>query len=222
MVARLASSLASVESRMTFAMRQRAACHVAAHRPSHTRAMHRLPLQTPTLLLRHFVPADALRLMSLNAEETTRRWLPSHVYGDLDEAAASLAYLIERYASPGDPRRGPYVLGVEHRESGLLLGHVGLSPLGDDVEVSYAIAEQARGRGHGAQALAHACTWASEVFALRRIVAVTATANLSSRRTLDRAGFVHEGSEMMRFQGTEQGVSRYAWPGPGRLATSGR
>jgi len=171
--------------------------------------MHSPPLPTSPLLLRHFVPEDAPLLMRLNWEETTRKWLPSHVYSGLAEAAAAIAYLIACYTSPGDPRRGPYVLGVEHRESGRLLGHVGFSPLAGDVEVSYAIAEDARGRGYGAQALDEACLWASEAFALRSVVAVTASANLPSRHTLARAGFVHSSDEVMRFQGSAEHVSRY-------------
>ncbi|HEY9068423.1 MAG TPA: GNAT family N-acetyltransferase, partial [Burkholderiaceae bacterium] len=163
--------------------------------------------------LRHFVPDDAPRVMILNNEATTRLWLPSHGYADLDEAAAAMAHLIACCMAPGDPRLGPYVLGIEHRESGTLLGHVGFSPLDDEVEVSYAIAEQARGRGYGTEALAFACRWAAATFSLPRIVAITACANLSSRRTLERAGFVHARTELMRFQGSEQTVCRYAWLG---------
>jgi len=173
--------------------------------------MHPLPLRTPSLVLRHFIPEDAPVVMNLNDEETTRRWLPSHVHSDLSQAVASLAYLIKCYSSPGNARLAPYVLGVEHRETAQLLGHVGFSPLAGEVEVSYAIAEGTRGRGYGAEALAEACLWVAEAFALRRLVAVTASANLPSRRTLDRAGFIHSYDEVMRFQGIEQVVSRYVW-----------
>ena len=79
--------------------------------------------------------------MSLNGEETTRRSLPSHVYSDLSQAVAALGHLINCYTSPGDAKLGPYVLGIEHRETAQLLGHVGFSPLAGEVEVSYAIAE---------------------------------------------------------------------------------
>lgn len=168
-------------------------------------------LRTPSLVLRRFVPQDAPLLMRLNAEETTQRALPSHVYSNLSQAVTALGYLIKCYTSPGDARLGPYVLGIEHRETAQLLGHVGLSPLSGEVEVSYAIAEWARGRGYATQALAEACVWAAAAFALRRLVAVTASANLPSRRTLDRAGFLHSGDEIMRFQGSEQSVSRYVW-----------
>jgi RimJ/RimL family protein N-acetyltransferase len=182
--------------------------------------MHPLPLRTPSLVLRHFVPEDAPLVMSLNCEETTRRWLPSHVYSDLAQAAASVAYLIHCYSSPGDARLGPYVLGVEHSETARLLGHVGFSPLAGEVEVSYAIAEGARGRGYATEALAEACIWASGAFALRRLIAVTASANLPSRRTLDHAGFVHSCDEVVRFQGSEQSVSRYVWS-PGATSAPG-
>jgi RimJ/RimL family protein N-acetyltransferase len=173
--------------------------------------MHALPLHTPSLTLRHLAPGDAPALMRLNAEATTRRWLPSHVYADMAEAEAVLAALIAAYAEPGDPTRGPYVLGVAQRATEGLLGHIGFSPLAGDVEVSYAIAEEARGRGYGAEALAHACGWAAQTFALPRLVAITALENLASRRTLERAGFRHAGDLSMRFQGAEQPVSRYVW-----------
>lgn len=181
-----------------------------------------LPIDTPALRLRHIVVDDAVRMMALNDEPTTRRWLPSHVYADADEAAARLRYLITCYASPGDPRLGPYVLAVDHLASGRLLGHVGFSPFDDDVETSYAIAEDARGRGYGSEALLHACRWAAETFALPRILALTESANEPSRRTLDRAGFVHDGDTVMRFQGTQQVVSRYEWrPASLRLGGTG-
>ena len=170
-----------------------------------------LPLQTPSLVLRRFVPEDAQAMMELNGEPSTRNWLPSHFYETIAEAVAALAYLIGQYSSPGNPKAGAYVLGVADRDSGRLLGHVGFSPLGGDVEVSFAISEGARGHGYGTEALGHACLWAAQSFAIDEIVAVTASANVLSRHTLARASFVHASDEVMRFQGTEQPVSRYVW-----------
>ncbi|MFO1303882.1 MAG: GNAT family N-acetyltransferase [Burkholderiales bacterium] len=170
-----------------------------------------LPLDTASLRIRHIVVDEAIRMMELNVEPSTRRWLPSHVYADADEARSRLRYLISCYSSPGDPRLGPYVLAVEHLASGALLGHVGFSPFDSDVEVSYAIAETSRGRGFGAEALSSSCRWAAETFNLHRILAITESENVPSRRTLDRAAFVHDGDMVMRFQGSPQAVSRYVW-----------
>lgn len=153
-------------------------------------------------------------MMELNAEPSTRRWLPSHVYADANEATSRMRYLISCYSSPGDPRLGPFVLAVEHIASGSLLGHVGFSPLDNEVEVSYAIAEGSRGRGFGSEALLRSCLWAAQTFDLPSIFAITESENVPSRKTLERAAFAHEGDTLMRFQGSEQLVSRYVWRRP--------
>lgn len=170
-----------------------------------------LPTNTPSLRLRHFVDGEAGRMMELNGEPSTRRWLPSHVYADTSVAVSRMRYLISCYSSPGDPRLGPYVLAVEHLASGALLGHVGFSPFDGEVEVSYAIAEQSRGRGYGSEALLYACQWAAGSFDLPNVLAITESENEPSRRTLERAAFVHDKDIVMRFQGSEQTVSRYLW-----------
>lgn len=157
------------------------------------------------------MPEDAPRMLELNGEESTRRWLPSHVYADLAAADAAIARLIALYSRPGTPKLGGFVLAVALRDTGELLGHVGFSPLRGEVEVSYAIAEHARGRGFGSEALEHACRWAAGTFDLEALIAITACANEASRRTLARAGFVHAADEVMDFQGTGTLVSRYTW-----------
>ena len=178
-----------------------------------------LPIRTASLRLRCLVLEDAERMMVLNGEPSTSRWLPSHVYADLGEARSRMRYLISCYSSPGDPHSGPYVLAVDHLASGVMLGHVGFSPIDGDVEVSYAIAEAARRRGYGAEALLSACRWAAENWNLPRLLAITESENSPSRRTLERAAFVHAEDTLMVFQGSRQAVSRYLWHrllGPGR------
>lgn len=178
---------------------------------------------TPALVLRQLVPGDAAEFLQLNGEETTRRWLPSHVYADLDEASQAVGYLVAQRMNPGDPRRGPYVIGVVHAASERLIGHVGFSPLRGEVEISYAIAEDVRRRGYATQALTAACQWAAATFGLDTILALTASANIASRRTLARAGFRHRADELMRFQGgEEQSVSIYLWNPAGPSAAHAR
>lgn len=154
--------------------------------------------------------------MALNAEASTGRWLPSHIYSSLEDASSALGFLISCYSAPGHPQHAPYVLAVVHQATGRLLGHVGFSPLGSEVEVSYAIAEASRCHGYGTEALAHACHWLARTFNLSQVLAVTASANTPSRRVLERAGFVQAHEEVMVFQGHEQKISRYYWRTPER------
>ena len=180
--------------------------------------MSSLPIHTPSLRLRHIVVGEAERMMALNGEPSTRLRLPSHVYADVNAATARMRYLVSCYSSPGDPRIGPYVLAVEHLASGALLGHVGFSPFESDVEVSYAIAEDSRRRGYGSEGLLYACQWAAKTFGLPSVLAITEAENVPSRRTLERAAFVHAKDTVMQFQGSEQTVSHYIWRHSGEPA----
>lgn len=50
---------------------------------------------------------------------------------------------------------------------------------------------------------------AADTFAVSRVLALTASANVISRRLLERASFVRVRESVMLFQGHEQMVSRY-------------
>lgn len=172
--------------------------------------LNRLPLETRSLQLRQFVPGDAAAALILSNEESARTELPSQVYRDYGHALSEIEFLVSQYSTPGNPRHGPYVLAIEHRASSCLIGHVGFSPLDEDVEIGFSIAEKYQKQGLASEAIVAASRWAFEAFALDRILGIASATNLASRRTLERAEFAHEGDKAMRFQGIEKEVSVYA------------
>ena len=175
--------------------------------------LNQLPLETRSLRLRQFVPGDAATALILSNEETARTWLPSQVYRDYAHALSALEFLTSQCSTPGDPRHGPYVLAIEHRASSSLIGHVGFSPLDEEVEIGFSVAQKYQRQGFAGEAIVAASRWAFQTFALNRILGITSVANIASRRTLVRARFAYEGDKTMRFQGTEQEVSVYALSG---------
>ena len=177
----------------------------------------RLPLETKSLSLRHFVSKDAVAFHTLSDETTSRTWLPSQVYRDRAHACSVLESLIRHYSSPGNPTEGPYVLAIEHRTDSALIGHVGFSPLGNDVEVGFSIAERYQRQGLATEAIDAASRWAFRTFGLKRILGVTSNANIASMHTLQRAGFVHEEDRVMNFQGREADVCIYVLSRGARL-----
>ena len=172
-------------------------------------AYDQLPVETRSLILRRFVLQDAPMALVLSREETCRAWLPSQVYRDDAHAAAALTFLIEQCSVPGNPRHGPYVLAIEHRTAGELIGHVGFSPLSGEVEIGFAIAQNHQRQGLATEAIVAASRWAFRAFDLDRILAVTSVANIASKHAVVRAGFAHEEDRVMQFQGVEQDVSVY-------------
>lgn len=166
-------------------------------------------VETASITLRRLVAGDAADLFLLSNEPTFRQWLPSQVYADEAEARAALDFLASQCAAPANPKLGPYVLAIEHRVDRRLIGHVGLSPIGSDVEIGFAIAEAYQRRGLAAEAVVAACRWAFERFELSMILGIAAQRNEASMRVLLRAGFEHEEDRVMCFQGTEQAVAVY-------------
>jgi RimJ/RimL family protein N-acetyltransferase len=166
-----------------------------------------LPVTTASLTLRAFVPGDAPALYRMSREAGMQAWLPSQVYRDEAQAASVLAFLISAYDAPGDPRRGPYVLGVQR--GGELIGHVGFSPFEGGVEVGFAIAQAHHGQGLGTAAVRAGCEWAARSFSLPAILGITAADNVAAQAVMRAAGFVHHGVSPLRFQGRDQPVARF-------------
>jgi RimJ/RimL family protein N-acetyltransferase len=156
----------------------------------------------------------------MSQEQGMRAWLPSQVYRDEAHAASVLAHLISQCNAPATPRLGPYVLGVQLRSSGALVGHVGFSPFAEAVEVGFAVEGAHQRRGIAAEAVRAASHWASKVFCLDSILGITAAKNVASQGMLLRAGFTWLKDEVMPFQGFEQPVMVFVF-GTRPLAAAG-
>jgi ribosomal-protein-alanine N-acetyltransferase len=80
--------------------------------------------------------------------------------------------------------------------SGTFLGYAVTGPVdheGGEVELGYAVAPAARGRGVAGAALFSMARWALEEAGLARVTALVSTLNHASSRVAQRAGFTFEG-----------------------------
>lgn len=162
-------------------------------RPDTTGAQHgrTAVLRTHSLELRQFRLSDTRRILSLSREASLRQRIPDQVYRDEREAADALRFLIAQYAATS-PCSSPYVLAACLATSGHLVGHVGFSPLGGDVEVGYAIAMEHQGKGLATECVSAAVPWALGAFGLPSVVGLVAVDNAASCKVLERSGFVLE------------------------------
>jgi ribosomal-protein-alanine N-acetyltransferase len=126
----------------------------------------------------------------MSRESGIRRWIPDQVYSDESHTAEVLEYLMAQYDGRRSPAEAPIVFGVCDRETGELVGHVGLSQLEDQVEIGYAIEETCQGRGYATEAVSAMTRWGHDTFGLPTILGVVARENLGSCRVLEKSGFV--------------------------------
>lgn len=171
----------------------------------------KLDLQIPAhaVYLRAFKPADAQKVFFMSVENSMKKWIPDQVYDSVEHADEVLAFLISQYDSAASPREVPIVLGVCLAKNDELIGHVGISPLHDDVEIGYAIEEKEHGHGYATLAVPAMCKWAIERYSLPRILGVVAAENQASCRVLEKAGFKLKTEEMAQMHGQLKLVRRY-------------
>jgi ribosomal-protein-alanine N-acetyltransferase len=168
-----------------------------------------LPIATTSLTLRGFTLGDASKMFAMSQERGMRAWIPDQVYEDEREAQRVLSYLIAQYDNPDAPEKAPLVLGVCLRSSGELIGHVGLSPAEDVVEIGYAIEDAHQGKRLATEAVRALTDWGTRTLALPGVTGIVASDNAASCKVLENAGFALLGETMRSLHGITRLVRTY-------------
>lgn len=150
------------------------------------------PLLTERLLMRPFVPADAEAAFAamFRLDEIGRFTGGTHT--SVDDTRALIAKAGEHQAAHGFA-----LWAVEERETGALVGEVGLQLLefrGPEVEIGWSFAPSSWGKGYATEA---ARAWIDVAFGelgLPELLATILPDNDRSRRLAERLGFVERGT----------------------------
>jgi RimJ/RimL family protein N-acetyltransferase len=168
-------------------------------------------ISTSRLLLRPFSLGDVPKVFVMGGEDGIRRWVPDQVYRDQRHAEQVVSALMAYTAKHPDPRTSPYVLGIEDKETGDLIGHVGLSPARGSVEIGYAIEQRLQGKGLATEAVTAMSRWALIELALPEVLGIVAADNVRSRRVLEKSGFVRSGEELKTADGRSYTLVTYRY-----------
>ena len=159
------------------------------------------PIETDRLVLRRSVPADADAIAAYRSDPIVRRF---QGWGDTD--AATVRTQIEEMAgrAPGAP--GGWVqFTVLERETGRLVGDVGLSPADGEpgvIKVGYTIEPAFQGRGYATEAVRALIAYAFDTLGTDVVRAYASAENLPSHRVAEKAGL----KLIERFEGVDDGV----------------
>ena len=142
-------------------------------------------IQTKRLIIREFVMEDVEAVYNFSREATLAQWMPDQVYKNLDEAKATLQFLIEQYQH----KSFPLVMAVVDKETGLLIGHVGLSEIEEGIEIGYAIGMAYQGQGYAKEAVRAYVNRLEQLLGLDKIYGVVEVGNIGSAKVLEAVGF---------------------------------
>ncbi len=145
------------------------------------------PLVTPRLRLRRSRPEDAETISAYRSDPEVHRYQgwertdPDGVRGEIEEMASR---------APGAPG-GWMQLSVEERETGQLVGDVGLSPVDDEpyvIKIGYTMSPPFQGRGYATEAVAALIAYAFGTLRADVVRAYASADNLPSIRVAEKVG----------------------------------
>ncbi|MGP3777842.1 GNAT family N-acetyltransferase [Halanaerobium saccharolyticum] len=149
---------------------------------------NKIILTSKRLNLRLFKKSDLEKIYQMSQEEGIKKWLPDQYYQNKEEAAEVIDFLINNYQDLS-PQERPFVLGIELKESKDLIGHIGLSPVDELVEVGYAVEEKYQGAGYATEAVKEFSSWAQKELNLEAIWGIVEKENFASAKVLKKAGY---------------------------------
>ncbi|MCR5769207.1 MAG: GNAT family N-acetyltransferase [Lachnospiraceae bacterium] len=150
--------------------------------------MNNTILTTQHLIIRKFNKEDAEQLYKNHLEEKAKKWFPNETYEDIDEAGEA----IEFFADCVNNDKLPYVLAVEQKETGELIGDTGVNEVEgvpSDVEIGYQICEKYSGKGYATELAIAMTEFSFDHFGVRTIFGRVMHGNDASVRVLEKAGY---------------------------------
>lgn len=151
--------------------------------------------ETEHLLVRELEPEDADRLYENHAEEKVKKWFPNESYVDLEEAKGAIRFF--RDCVEGDHL--PFVLAIQLKETGELIGDTGVSEVDgqpEAVEIGYQICEKYSGRGLATEALKAMTGFSFAKFGATVSYGRVVHGNGASARVLEKTGYIFVNEEM--------------------------
>ena len=150
--------------------------------------------ETERVLARKLEPEDAARLYENHAEAKVKKWFPNESYADIDEAKDAIQFFNDCV----EKNHLPFVLAVQLKETGELIGDTGVSEVDGEpnsVEIGYQICEKHSGKGLATEVLN-----AMTVFSFARFNATISYGrvvhgNAASARVLEKAGYIFVNEE---------------------------
>ena len=144
--------------------------------------------ETEHLKIRKFHSSDAPRLYANHLEAEVKVWIPNESYENLEETEGASYF----YADCVNRGRLPYVLGVELKETGELIGDTGVNEVEGktgEVEIGYTICRKYSGRGYATELLAGMSDFVYSTFGFSVLYGRVMRGNDASIRVLEKNGF---------------------------------
>jgi RimJ/RimL family protein N-acetyltransferase len=151
-------------------------------------------LETDRLILREWEPEDAEALFAMVGDPEVMRFMENgQPWASIERVRDWIARLNESYRTRGFSR-----WAVVEKESGRVVGSCGFAPLAwsGEIDFGYLLARDVWGRGYATEIGRATLRHGFEHFGFAEVTASVVPEHASSRRVLEKLGFVYKGLEV--------------------------
>ena len=144
--------------------------------------------ETERLRVRRFETDDAERLYGIHQDEEVKKWMPNESYRDVREARDAAAFFADRV----NGGKLPYVLAVESKDTGMLIGDAGVNEVEGkkgEVEIGFVICRECRGKGYAVELLKAMTEFAASAFQVDTLCGRVMKGNDASVKVLEKSGY---------------------------------
>ncbi|MCO4781478.1 MAG: GNAT family N-acetyltransferase [Candidatus Cloacimonetes bacterium] len=146
-------------------------------------------IQTKRLTIRPFTLEDIAKIYQMSLENGMKKWIPDQVYKDLTHTTQVVNFLNSQIENKNSPNSNPIVLGVYINNNSTIIGHIGLSPAKNQVEIGYAIEDANQGKGYATEAVKCFTQWAFKSYHLKLLLGIVDVKNTGSCKVLENSKF---------------------------------
>lgn len=144
--------------------------------------------ETKNLRIRKFEIQDAQQLYENHLEEEVKKWIPNESYADIEETRGAIGF----YADCVNNKHLPFVLAVELKENGELIGDTGINEVdgnSNEVEIGYTICQKYSGNGYATELVQEMSKFACKTFGVNILYGRVMHGNDASVRVLEKNGY---------------------------------
>jgi len=144
--------------------------------------------ETERMIIRKFKVEDAQQLYENHMDEEVRKWFPNECYADPEEALDAIQF----YSDCVDNGHLPFVLGVELKGTGELIGDTGISEVEgkpNEAEIGYCIGQKYRSKGYASELLSAISNFVGSRFGIGVIWGRVVHGNQVSAKVLEKNGY---------------------------------
>lgn len=146
--------------------------------------------ETPRLILREILPADAPGMFELDSDPDVHRYLGNNPIKTLEEAVAGIAFIRQQYADYGIGR-----WAVIEKATGEFTGWAGLKFMTETrngranfYDVGYRFIKRYWGKGYATEAAIASVNYGFDVLKLDELFGMADVDNIGSNKALQKAG----------------------------------